>query len=385
MHSKKNFYLLFAVVLILLLAVSGPVSASGSKVNIVLNGDLISLEPPPVMTDDQVWVPLRPLAEAMQAKVKWFADDNRIEVERGFRSIKLWIPEKQGSNRYHALVNGQYTELDRPPRVIKGVTYVPVRLVCEGLGAEISWNESTSTVSIEIPVPKELKGLAAGVRDAVYQTALAESFKFTVDVQIKTVDFPEMNLAKLSGTLDKNDNFSLKGHLMGWPLESVGLDENYYVKSLLFNDKWVNLAELDRTKREVDQFKQERQEAKKEIREKAYDYSTNLIILFGEPRVIAEETIGGVECQKIEFTPDVYSVRAFEELNETGGNYKKVLLTIWMGKFDNLIHKIDFRLDFSESGQEPGQEVDSFIQVVLEMSGINQDQYIETPSGVRNG
>ena len=113
-------------------------------------------EAPPRMMGGRVMVPLRGVVERLGGNIKYEAQTKVItgaqpDTEKQFR-LRL------GSNE--ALVNGQKQPLDAPPRVIRGVTYVPLRFVSEALGADVRWDNAKQTVTIMT------SGLAAEVKTA---------------------------------------------------------------------------------------------------------------------------------------------------------------------------------------------------------------------------
>jgi hypothetical protein len=111
---------------------------------------------PPRMLGGRVMVPLRGVVERLGGNIKYEPETKVItgahgETEKQFR-LRL------GSNE--ALVNGKKQALDAPPRVIAGVTYVPLRFVSEALGADVRWDNARHSVTIMT------SGLAAEVKTA---------------------------------------------------------------------------------------------------------------------------------------------------------------------------------------------------------------------------
>lgn len=45
--------------------------------------------------------------------------------------------------------NGEYIDFEEKPKIIDGITYLPVRFFCEALSASVDWNNSTKTVTIK--------------------------------------------------------------------------------------------------------------------------------------------------------------------------------------------------------------------------------------------
>lgn len=82
-------------------------------------------------------------------------------VAEGFGAQVDWVPQTKGINvtmgdkiismqigSNRAIVNNQVLTMDAPPEIRNGRTYIPIRFVSEALGAEVQWNQSTRKVSI---------------------------------------------------------------------------------------------------------------------------------------------------------------------------------------------------------------------------------------------
>jgi hypothetical protein len=94
-------------------------------------------------------VPMRFVGEAFGASVTWNAATRRVSVEtEGTPNHKsLSMVMTIGSKT--ATVNGKSVTLDVVPAIVAGRTFVPLRVISETLGAQVSWNEATRTVRIE--------------------------------------------------------------------------------------------------------------------------------------------------------------------------------------------------------------------------------------------
>ncbi|MCD6107236.1 MAG: copper amine oxidase N-terminal domain-containing protein, partial [Caldisericaceae bacterium] len=51
----------------------------------------------------------------------------------------------------YASVSGKKVLLDSPPLIVKGRTMVPLRFIAETLGAEVTWDEATKSITIIYP------------------------------------------------------------------------------------------------------------------------------------------------------------------------------------------------------------------------------------------
>ena len=99
----------------------------------------------PRMIGGRVMVPLRGVVERLGGDIKYEAASKVITGAHSGTSnqFRLRIGSSEG------LLNGKQMVLDAPPRVIGGVTYVPLRFVSEAMGAQVSWDNARRTVVIE--------------------------------------------------------------------------------------------------------------------------------------------------------------------------------------------------------------------------------------------
>jgi Copper amine oxidase N-terminal domain/WXXGXW repeat (2 copies) len=133
--------LAFAGVLAGALSVAPVTSAAQQAVAVVVNGQTMSFDQPPIVQSGRVFVPLRSIFQQLGASVV-YANGQINATGRG-RTVSLTIGSTQ------ATVSGQPMTLDVAPFVIGSRTLVPLRFVAQSLGANVNWNDSTSTVTID--------------------------------------------------------------------------------------------------------------------------------------------------------------------------------------------------------------------------------------------
>ncbi|MGQ9532609.1 MAG: copper amine oxidase N-terminal domain-containing protein [Desulfotomaculales bacterium] len=119
-----------------------PATPSPGGITVLLNGQPLSFDQPPVIVNDRTLVPLRAIFEALGAEVNWDGATQTVTATRGDTVIILVIGSPV------AFKNGQPVTLDQPALLMGGRTMVPVRFVSEAMGAEVNWNGATQTVSI---------------------------------------------------------------------------------------------------------------------------------------------------------------------------------------------------------------------------------------------
>lgn len=133
-------------------------------VKVTLNGEYMEFDQPPVIIDGRTLVPIRAVCEKLGADVYWYETEQGIIIVKN--EIKLILTV--GDNSVGKIIVANFNEclkhiedkdesyisdikLDVPPQIIGGRTLLPIRAVCEALGAEVVWNENTTTVVITCP------------------------------------------------------------------------------------------------------------------------------------------------------------------------------------------------------------------------------------------
>jgi len=137
----------FKLALVVVLSVFVVSSVPALAINVVVNGQQLSAQPPAVEIGGRVLLPMRTVFEALHATVDWNGATQTATATRQDTTVALTIGDQVG------FVDGQPVQLDVPARLIAGHTYVPVRFPAEAFGANVGWNQATQTVSISLAVP----------------------------------------------------------------------------------------------------------------------------------------------------------------------------------------------------------------------------------------
>jgi hypothetical protein len=127
--------------LVAALAVAPTTGAAQQAVAVVVNGQQMSFDQPPIVQAGRVFVPLRSIFQQLGASVV-YANGQINATGRG-RTVALTIGSTQ------ATVSGQPVTLDVAPFVVGSRTLVPLRFVAQSLGASVNWNDANSTVTID--------------------------------------------------------------------------------------------------------------------------------------------------------------------------------------------------------------------------------------------
>jgi len=112
-----------------------------------VNGVSNTLDSPPIIKNNRTLLPIRAVIEALNGTVGWDAAEKKVTVSLGSKTIELWI------GKSIAKINGIDTPIDSTNdkvmlEIINGRTMPPLRFVTEQLGAMVSWEQSTQTITI---------------------------------------------------------------------------------------------------------------------------------------------------------------------------------------------------------------------------------------------
>lgn len=111
-------------------------------IKVILNGNMIDFDQPPVLESGRTLVPLRAIFEALGATVDWNPETHTVTSVKGDIEISLTI----GSNTI--FVNDSKIELDVPAKLYGSRTLVPVRAVAEGFNCKVEWDDANQSVVI---------------------------------------------------------------------------------------------------------------------------------------------------------------------------------------------------------------------------------------------
>lgn len=134
------------------LLVSGAPAAAADvqPLSLYVNGRELYLPQVPILRDNRVLVPMRAYLEALGAEVGWHPPD-LVTARMGDHTVSLRI------GAHSAQVDGRTVPLDVPAQIIADRTYVPLRFLSEGLGAEVGYDGATRTVTVKTAPPNQLE------------------------------------------------------------------------------------------------------------------------------------------------------------------------------------------------------------------------------------
>jgi hypothetical protein len=110
-----------------------------------LNGTTVTMDVAPYIRDGRTFLPLRYVANATgvaDSNIAWDPATQDVTISQGGRQVQVAI----GSTTM--LVNGEAVTMDVAPEISNGRTCLPVAWVAKALGANITWNATSQTVTV---------------------------------------------------------------------------------------------------------------------------------------------------------------------------------------------------------------------------------------------
>lgn len=119
--------------------------AYSKPVEVRVDGQPVISDVPPVTTAKGVFVPLRPVSDALGAQTKYEHKSGDVLVTRGDQTLHL----KVGST--HAKINGMPLTLKHAPFRVRGRVMVSLHAVQQVFGVRVKFDKMTARVDLNTP------------------------------------------------------------------------------------------------------------------------------------------------------------------------------------------------------------------------------------------
>jgi len=124
------------------IATSSKASKPSKKIAIEIDGKNIPSTVSPIQEKGTTFVPIRVVSEYLGTKVDYNQKNKEITLIKKNQVIKLKIGSKQAST------NGISSTLTVAPRLVNGITFVPIRMIAETFNSEVQWDRENQKVII---------------------------------------------------------------------------------------------------------------------------------------------------------------------------------------------------------------------------------------------
>ncbi|HHY95643.1 MAG TPA: tetratricopeptide repeat protein [Firmicutes bacterium] len=111
-------------------------------VKVFVKGKKVNFDVEPVVLQDRTIVPVRAIAEALGAEVRWDGETRTVTVVKAGKVVLIPVGSLKAS------VDGVEVSLDAPAVIIGGRTLIPLRFVSESLGAAVDWFGQGQVVAV---------------------------------------------------------------------------------------------------------------------------------------------------------------------------------------------------------------------------------------------
>ncbi|MDO5804194.1 MAG: stalk domain-containing protein [Clostridia bacterium] len=167
------------------------IKANDENLKVIVNENELKFDQPPYIENGTTMVPMRAIFEVLGASVDYDTETKAITATKGSTVIKLF------ANSDTATVNGKEVTLTSPVANKNGTTMVPLRLVSEALGAEVSWDAETKVVTINLD--KEVTDkMVFSSNDTSLSFKVGEDIIIGVGLDKDNVTDEELNNIKIS-------------------------------------------------------------------------------------------------------------------------------------------------------------------------------------------
>lgn len=123
----------------------------GTDIQLFVNNENITSSSSPVVVNNRLLVPVKFVTEKLEGDVKWYAEEQKVTLQRQGILVTLWI------DSHIFKVNDTYHISDVAPTIVNERTYVPVKLVSNVFGVTTTWDEVSRSVRVDDTTPASLE------------------------------------------------------------------------------------------------------------------------------------------------------------------------------------------------------------------------------------
>jgi len=121
------------------------VFAFSRPVEMLVDGERVESDVPPVTVSSKVYVPLRTIADALGAETMLDEKTGRIDVVRGNQSLRVKLGD------VHATLNGMPFTLKHAPFRVRGRVMIGLKVVANAFGVRVNYDSRTARIDVLTP------------------------------------------------------------------------------------------------------------------------------------------------------------------------------------------------------------------------------------------
>lgn len=140
--------LVFAAVML-----TGTGCSAKENITVKIDGNTVDFDVSPQAVDGRTLVPMRKIFEELGALVKWDGDTQTVSARKSSKTVTLTLNSSEmtvdkGDTDSDGNAVTETVALEVPAQAVSGRTLVPVRVVSEAFGCDVSWDDKSRTVEI---------------------------------------------------------------------------------------------------------------------------------------------------------------------------------------------------------------------------------------------
>lgn len=113
------------------------------QMSLTVNGKPHELDQAPVIYKDNTLVPVRFVVEAMGGQLTWVDGERKVVIIKDNHLLELWLDNTE------LIADGRAITAEVPPLLMNERTMVPLRVISESMGWNVTWDEATRSVTLE--------------------------------------------------------------------------------------------------------------------------------------------------------------------------------------------------------------------------------------------
>jgi hypothetical protein len=134
---------------------AAPVLAKNDhEITIIAFGENLDTQTPAVIKNDRVFLPVRDVGTALGAEVGWDGDNYRVVFIKNSTVHTLFIGSPIAYKSHGGVMST--IQMEEAPFIMNDRALAPLRYLAESFDYDVTWDESSKTVSISDPVPEDL-------------------------------------------------------------------------------------------------------------------------------------------------------------------------------------------------------------------------------------
>lgn len=142
---------IFSTILLLTLSFCIVQVSAEETANVAVNGVMVKFDQPPVVIDGRTLVPIRAVAEQMNAGVRWEEESQTAGIIYNNTGVVLQVGNSNMVVQNLSTGETRAVRLEVPPQKYNDRTLMPIRALVEEFGCNVGWDNTSSTVIIATP------------------------------------------------------------------------------------------------------------------------------------------------------------------------------------------------------------------------------------------